>query len=54
MDGIQHWDFVVANNIPYLEAQAIKYIYRHAKKGGKQDLEKAKHFIEKMIEVYYP
>ena len=53
-NNIQHWDFVVQNHIPYLEAVAIKYIVRHAEKGGRQDLEKAKHFIDKMIEVYYP
>ena len=51
---IQHWDFVVQNGIPYLEAQAIKYIFRHGAKGGKDDLLKAKHFIDKLIEVYYP
>jgi hypothetical protein len=51
---LQHWDYVVANNMPYLEAMAFKYIDRHALKGGKQDLEKAMHFIEKMIETYYP
>lgn len=51
---IQHWDYVVANNMPYLEARAFAYVDRHAKKGGRADLEKAKHFIDKMIEVYYP
>lgn len=51
---IQHWDFVVQNQIPYLEAVAIKYIFRHASKGGKEDLLKAKHFIDKIIETYYP
>lgn len=50
---IQHWDFVLANGIPYLEAQVIKYVMRHGKKGGAQDLEKAKHFIDKLIEEHY-
>lgn len=48
---IQHWDFVIANDIPYLEAQIIKYVCRWRKKGGLADLEKAKHFLEKLIEV---
>lgn len=48
---IQHWDFVVANNIPYLEAQIMKYVFRHREKNGVQDLEKASHFLEKLIEV---
>src|SRR4051794_15026671 len=51
---IQHWDFVEANGIPYMEAQIIKYVMRHAKKGGRKDLEKAQHFLEKLIEVRYP
>lgn len=48
---IQHWDYVLANNIPYMEAQIIKYVSRHRDKNGVQDLEKAKHFLEKLIEV---
>lgn len=47
---IQHWDFVLANDIPYMEAQIIKYVYRWRKKGGIQDLKKAQHFLEKLIE----
>jgi hypothetical protein len=54
LQPIQHWDYVVANNMPYLEAQVLRYVGRHTKKGGRADLEKAKHFIDKMIEVYYP
>jgi len=49
--AIQHWDFVIANEIPYMEAQVIRYILRWRKKGGTEDLRKAIHFIEKMIEV---
>lgn len=49
--AVQHWDYVIANNIPYMEACAIKYLTRWRDKGGVQDLHKAKHFIEKLIEV---
>jgi hypothetical protein len=48
---IQHWDFVLANDIPYMEAQIIKYVYRWRKKNGLQDLAKARHFLDKLIEV---
>lgn len=48
---IQHWDY--AAQLPYLEGLATKYIDRHREKGGKQDLLKAIHTIEKMIEEYY-
>jgi len=50
--GIQHWDYVVANDLDYFQAQITKYVTRCRKKHGKQDLEKAKHFIEKYLEVY--
>ena len=35
------------------EGSAIKYISRHSKKDGKQDLLKAIHFIEMIIERDY-
>ena len=48
---IEPWDYVVANNLGYLEGNVIKYISRHKRKGGIQDLQKARHYIEKLIEV---
>jgi len=48
--AIQPAEFCYRNNIPYLEATAIKYLCRWKDKGGLQDLEKAKHFIEMLIE----
>jgi hypothetical protein len=50
-DKIQHWDLVIANDIPYLEAQILRYVMRHRKKHGLTDLHKAMHFLEKLIEV---
>ena len=47
---IQPAEFCYYNNIPYLEATAIKYLCRWKDKGGIQDLEKAKHFIDLLIE----
>lgn len=48
---IQHWDYVVANELDYFQAQITKYITRWKKKNGFQDLLKAQHFLEKYIEV---
>lgn len=49
---MQHWDFVVANDLNYFEGQITKYVTRCRKKGQTvQDLEKAKHFLEKYIEI---
>ncbi|MGL6095362.1 MAG: DUF3310 domain-containing protein [Fimbriiglobus sp.] len=48
---IQVWDFIAANGIPYLEGNAIKYLSRWRNKGGVEDLKKAKHYVEKLIEL---
>lgn len=46
----QHWNLVIVHNWDYFQAQAIKYIMRYKNKNGAQDLKKALHFVEKMIE----
>lgn len=45
------WDYIMSNNLGYLEGTAIKYLTRWQKKNGVEDLKKAVHFIEKLIEV---
>ena len=50
---IQPSEFVVENKLLYPEGSVIKYILRHQDKGGKQDLLKAKHFIDMIIERDY-
>ena len=51
--GIQHVEFVEANNIPYLEAQVMKYICRHDKKNGVEDILKAIHYCEFILQFRY-
>lgn len=51
--NIQPVEFITANNIGFLEGSVIKYVCRHKSKNGKQDLEKAKHFIDLIIELGY-
>ena len=48
---MQPWDFVAANNIGFFEGNAIKYLARWKEKGGVDDLRKAVHYIEKLIEI---
>lgn len=48
---IQPVEFIHANNIPYLEGNVIKYVARWRTKGGVADLEKAKHYIDLLIEL---
>ena len=50
---IQPSKFVVENELLYPEGCAIKYIIRHRDKGKKQDLLKAIHFIEMVMERDY-
>jgi len=49
--AIQPWDFIIANNIGYLEGNIIKYISRWKDKGGVEDLKKAQHYLQKLIET---
>jgi len=51
---IQPSEFINKNNLPFAEGNAIKYICRHKHKGERQDLEKAKHYIDMIIERDYP
>lgn len=49
---IQAWDYITQNDIGYLEGNVIKYVSRWKDKGGVQDLLKAKHYLEKLIEIH--
>ena len=51
---IQPSKFVIENELLFPEGNVIKYICRHRFKNGKEDLEKAVHFIEMIIERDYP
>lgn len=50
---VQHWDWAIAVKLGPMEYAATKYIGRHTKKGGLEDLKKAVHHLEKLIEVEY-
>lgn len=48
----QHWDFVnEALCGCYMEGQITRYVSRWRKKNGVQDLQKALHYAEKLIEM---
>ena len=50
---IQPSKFINQNKLLFAEGNAIKYICRHQYKGGKEDLKKAKHYIDMIIERDY-
>jgi hypothetical protein len=47
---IQPIDFIIKNNLDFCQGCVIKYILRFKEKGGVQDLLKAKHYIELLID----
>lgn len=49
---IQPSEFIRANNIGWYEANAIKRIVRHQDKNGREDIEKAIHELEFILEEY--
>lgn len=54
-EGEQHWDRIYRlYGRGYFVGCATKYIERYHLKNGKQDLEKAIHFIQKLMELEYP
>jgi Protein of unknwon function (DUF3310) len=49
----QHWDLVADTDMGYFEGQITKYVARWRKKNGRQDLEKALHYCDKLMELVY-
>lgn len=50
-NAIQPWDYITSNQLGYLEGNIVKYVSRWKDKGGRQDLEKARHYLDKLLEV---
>lgn len=48
---VQPWDYIAANNLGYFEGNVVKYVSRWRDKGGVEDLRKARHYLDKLIEL---
>jgi hypothetical protein len=48
--AIQPAEFIHRNGIGFLAGNVIKYVCRYKQKGGVQDLQKATHYLELLIE----
>jgi hypothetical protein len=48
---IEHWDWVAANDLDYFQGNITKYVSRWRDKDGLKDLEKARHYLDKYIEI---
>lgn len=49
--AIQPIEYIHANKMGFCEGNVVKYITRWKEKNGVADLEKAKHYIELLIEL---
>jgi len=47
---IEPIDYIIANKLSYCEGNVVKYITRWRKKGGIEDLKKAKQYIDFIID----
>lgn len=47
---IQPTEFIHKNGLSFIQGNVIKYVCRYKSKGGVQDLQKAKHYIDLLIE----
>jgi hypothetical protein len=48
---IEPWEIIERNNMGFFEGNALKYIMRFKLKNGVEDLKKARHYLDKLIEM---
>ena len=51
LKGVQHWTWCYHNNYDIFQVYITKYVHRHKEKNGIRDLKKARHTLDKYIEV---
>jgi len=49
---IQPVEFIVKNDLGFREGNVIKYVCRHKAKNGAEDIRKAMHYLEMILEDY--
>ena len=49
---IQPIDYILANDMDFVSGNIIKYVTRYKHKNGLEDLKKAKHYLELLINNY--
>lgn len=49
---IQPIDYILANDMDFVSGNIIKYVTRYKNKNGLEDLKKAKHYLELLINNY--
>lgn len=49
--AIQPLEFIVANELDFPSGNVVKYVVRYKLKGGLEDLKKARHYLDLLIEL---
>ena len=49
---IEPIDYIVKNELGYREGNVVKYVTRHKKKNGAEDIKKAIHYLEMILKDY--
>jgi hypothetical protein len=52
--AIQPAEYCQRNQLPYCESSVIRYVTRHRLKNGREDIEKAIHCLNLLLELEYP
>lgn len=52
--AIQPAEFCQRNGLGFCESSVVKYVTRHRDKNGRQDIEKAIHFLQILLSIEYP
>ena len=50
--AIQPIEYAMANGLDACQANVVKYVTRYKDKGGIQDLKKARHYIDMLMDFY--
>lgn len=52
--GIQPVEYINANDLDFFQGNVVKYVTRHKDKNGAQDIKKAIHYLQMILEFQYP
>lgn len=51
--AIQPIEFIHANKLGFVEGNVVKYVTRHRNKNGAEDIRKAIHYLELLLDLEY-
>ena len=50
---IQPVEYIQANDLDFFQGNVVKYVTRHKAKNGEQDIRKAIHYLQMILELQY-